>query len=374
MTVNVLVIEDNESQLSDIIELLGSMNSDDINYCADTYGSFVEGVKALDEYDYDIAIVDLCKGDPSENNVDRPGLTVLEKIQKTSFIPVVFYTGIAHTIKDLESPMVGVINKAEGVRQLESELNNIINSGLGLIKKKLKKHVNESLTNFFWGAVHENKNVFSSSDELSIGYLMLRRLANSLSKENIKEILGDEKISGEKAHPMEFYVYPITSNEYETAEILIIDDTHYGVILTPSCDFVNTDKRKRKADCVILAYCKKLSNMEEYIAYSDSMSKANLKKLTSYVSDSKGDRYFFLPRTPFLEDHLVVDFQDVLTVPYGKLEKSKRIAKLDSPFAESMHTSFIRYCNRVGYPDLDKEYIMTSIKEEIEASRKEKGK
>ena len=46
-------------------------------------------------------------------------------------------------------------------------------------------------------------------------------------------------------------------------------------------------------------------------------------------------------------------------VKYEDLHSNyKRIAKLDSPFAEAMTTRFIRYYNRVGYPDIDVDYIL----------------
>lgn len=38
-----------------------------------------------------------------------------------------------------------------------------------------------------------------------------------------------------------------------------------------------------------------------------------------------------------------------------------RIAKLDNPFAQSMTASFIRYYNRIGFPDIDVEYVLNKL-------------
>lgn len=59
----------------------------------------------------------------------------------------------------------------------------------------------------------------------------------------------------------------------------------------------------------------------------------------------------------------VIDFQDKTTVDYSSLKADfERIAKLDSPFAQSMTSSFIRYYNRIGFPDIDTEYVINNLK------------
>ena len=73
------------------------------------------------------------------------------------------------------------------------------------------------------------------------------------------------------------------------------------------------------------------------------------------------DRYFFLPSTPFI-DNRVIDFQNKIMVVYDDLKtKYTRLAKLDSPYAQAMSTRFIRYYNRIGFPDLDAAYVWARI-------------
>ena len=48
-------------------------------------------------------------------------------------------------------------------------------------------------------------------------------------------------------------------------------------------------------------------------------------------------------------------------VKYDDLKTYTRVAKLDSPYAESMVSSFIRYYNRIGYPDIDSELILKAL-------------
>jgi len=86
--------------------------------------------------------------------------------------------------------------------------------------------------------------------------------------------------------------------------------------------------------------------------------------ISSIIETRKSDRYFFLPKTPFIEENRVIDFQNKEMVSYESLSDPKnyeRIAKLDSPFAESMVASFIRYYNRIGFPDIDTDYILSNL-------------
>ena len=48
-------------------------------------------------------------------------------------------------------------------------------------------------------------------------------------------------------------------------------------------------------------------------------------------------------------------------VDYTDLSTFQRIAKLDLPYAQSMVSSFIRYYNRIGFPDIDSEYIFQNL-------------
>ena len=47
---------------------------------------------------------------------------------------------------------------------------------------------------------------------------------------------------------------------------------------------------------------------------------------------------------------------------YDDLKSFKKIAKLDDPYAQSMISSFIRYYNRIGFPDIDSDYVIANLK------------
>ena len=253
-----------------------------------------------------------------------------------------------------------MVNKGHGgIDQLKVEIERIIGSNIALIKRKINDHIKITLRDYFWKTVHDNKNLIEPiKNDVSLGYLLLRRLANSLSKENIKSLLGDDKIEEGKAHPMEFYIYPPHTSEYELGEILLKEGIYY-VVLTPSCDFVKEGKRPRKVGQILLAVATPLKETENFKKYIGNKEKYK-QSLASLIESRKGDRYFFLPGTPFI-DHLVLDFQNKTMINYENLKDYERITKLDTPFAESMSSSFVRYYNRIGFPDIDSDYIINDL-------------
>lgn len=359
MNLNILFVEDDDMLRKNLVKLFDKEIIGGHTLITSGASTFEEGMRLVEENDYDIVILDLYKGEPKDGN-EKLGLEVLKHIQSVAFIPVIFYSGLTKDLAGIESEIVGVVNKGhDGIEGLKIEIERIIGSNIALIKRKINEHVKMTLRDYFWKTVHDNKSVIEPiKDEVSLGYLLLRRLANSLSKENIKSLLGDDKIQDGKAHPMEFYIYPPNSEEYELGEILLKDGTYFTV-LTPSCDFITEGKRQRKVGRILLAIAMPLKETEFFKKY-DGNNERYKQSFVELIESRKGDRYFFLPGTPFIE-HLVLDFQNKIMISYEDLENYERITKLDTPFAQSMSSSFVRYYNRIGFPDIDSDYIINKL-------------
>ena len=354
----VLFIDDDPKILKDVAELLQGSKTNNYQIEKVDTGDFQKGMNLLKSEEYDLVVLDLCKGEPAPES-EKIGEDILKEIQSKVFVPVIFFTGLPGHVEDLSSHMIRVVNKGEGIEALESEITFIAKSGMIPLKKQIFGITQESLRYFFWEFVHQKKDIIDQiKDEISLGYLLLRRLAHSLSKEQIRELLNDDKILEGKAHPMEFYIYPNDEGEYECGEILQKGEEIF-IILTPTCDFVQSENRPRKAEKVLLAAANALEKTKEYQKYLDNPVKFK-QSLSSLIESRKGDRYFFLPGTPFISNY-VIDFQDKLMMSYDDLKGYTRIAKLDDPFVQSMISTFTRYYNRIGFPDLDSEYILSQI-------------
>jgi len=370
MDVRILLIDDDATICEQVKTLLNDEIIGGHNINLEYLTNFDDAKKALSEKDYDLIVLDLFRGRPAENNNDRPGEIVLDEIKKSCFIPVIFFIGLVKPVEHLQSDIVRVLRKTDGVERLKVEISAILDSGLPFIKKKLNGYVRETVRGYFWDFVHPNWKIFRNiTDEISLGYLIVRRLANSLSKERIKEMLGDSRISPDSVHPMEFYIFPPTQQEYEFGDILKKDNIFY-VILTPSCDFILRDVKRagqslkeRKATKILLCECSPLSETDEYKKFKQTSEpgKDVTESITKLIKNNRSDRYFFIPIAPFIPNS-VIDYQKIIVVPqYDNLKNYEKLAKLDAPFSQSMQASFIRYYNRIGHPDIDVDCILKSL-------------
>jgi len=361
MDLKVIVIDDEEPIRKQLVGIFNGSQFGDHKLIVSAADDFDKGLIEIEVNDYDFVILDLFKGKPSEKS-EKPGYDILLKIQSMAYIPVIFYSGLTKDLEALKSEIVGVVNKGDGIEALRKEVERIVSSNLGLIKKQVYEHIRVVLRDYFWDTIHNKKELFLHvQDDVSLGYLLLRRVAYSLSKENIKNILNDKRVKEGKTHPMEFYIFPSLNGEYEAGEILERDKEIY-IILTPSCDFVEdkANRRDRKVGPVLLAYANPLCCTNEYKKFKTTANKENRGNLQKLIESRTSDRYFFLPGTPFI-DNLVIDFQNIMIIPYQHLQEFSRLAKLDEPFAQSMLASFIRHYNRVGFPDIDADFVISKL-------------
>ena len=356
-----LYIEDDRENRESLVKLLNDDILDNCKVNIEAVETFDHAIEKISSTLYHIIILDIYKGAPN-NGGEQAGLQILEQIQSKCFIPVIFYSGNTKDVQDLKSQIVGVVTKGgEGFEGLKREIQRLIKFNLTFIKEKIHACLEKELKNYFWEIIHKQRDKFKAEkNDFSLGYLMLRKFGSSLSRDKISGILGDDSLNKEKVHPMQFYIYPAISGEYECGEILQKDQEVF-VILTPSCDFIKRNNRSRKVGDVLLAKTTLLSNTDEYKGYQSKKDDNNKKEnLIRLIESRKGDRYFFLPQTPFIENR-IVDFQSKEMVKYGDLATYTRVAKLDSPYAESMISSFIRYYNRIGYPDIDSDLIVNAL-------------
>lgn len=394
----ILYIEDEKEAREKLVDLLQSEIVGNLEIEIDASADFETAINTISNYQ--MVILDIFKGKPGPNS-SASGEDVLKKIQDTFFIPVIFYSGNVGSVKHLKSQLIGVVTKGdEGVDGLKVEIKRLAKHNLPFLRERIHAHLENELRSYFWGVIQKQNDIFPiDTDDYSLGYILLRNFADSLSKENIKKIIGDDIINEDKVHPMEFYIYPIDgTKEYESGELVRRKSNNdICIILTPSCDFVKRSNGTRKVESVLLANTILLTNTQEYTKYlgvkkenenkakyeemldnvktddekkelKEKIKKAqasisNLKStFAQFINSGKGDRFFFLPGTPFV-DNRVIDFQKKEMVSFQSLQDEfERVAKLDSPFAQSMVSSFIRYYDRIGFPDIDTDYVINHLK------------
>jgi hypothetical protein len=254
-------------------------------------------------------------------------------------------------------------------------MKEIFATGLPRINRALMRLLETSQRDYMWEFAAEHWQEFSDSSNHSVlAYLLARRLAQSLSLSGpgIKQLfedLGDPDgavTNISRVHPGRYYILPPVMPSFLAGDLYIEqpEESHrYMILLTPSCDLYTDRARSMKAEQILLARCKLLSELEEYQQWENSQSPRSSRVKNALLSkiEIKSERYYFLPKAITIPN-LVIDFQQLVTMTVEQFSNLKRIASLDSPFAEAVQARFSRYFGRLGTPDLDINKVFPGLK------------
>jgi CheY-like chemotaxis protein len=358
-----LVVEDQAAIADELLEAIPRFVDPPDTAEGELCRTFPEAAGRLKSVLYDVLILDL-KDDSSDWHLteDEPaGIKIFDELKKTRFVPVVFYTALAHKVRSEQTSFVRVVEKTETIDRVKEEVRRVLATQL----PALTRQIEEIQRSYMWDFVSANWRQFDTAREKGdLAYLLARRLALSFqrkAKTMALRVSGEASLVDEQEtiHPMQMYVYPPLGGRRSAGDILhgtIGSDEGHWLILTPSCDFEQRGRLTR----VIVAMCKPLAGHVEYCTWQQS-NQADSEALKCLIGDNRKktqpERFKFLPGTFFLPD-LVVDFQELRAVPHGDVERLKAVASLDSPFAEAVSARFARYYGRLGTPDLDKDVVI----------------
>lgn len=370
----ILFVDDDIEVCNQVKEFLESESVLDSNAYpqVEILDDFDDALKTLEMHRFDLVILDVRIGSHDLEREEEAGSTTLEAIRQRRFVPIIFYTGLPHLVRDQETPLVRVVEKTEGLSRLLDVVKGIFISQLPTVNRALIRHLEAVQRDYMWDFVAAHWDKFGNMpDRAALAYLLARRLALSLSGPGIQQLaqdLGDrgkaEAVEG-LAHPMQLYVMPSIEASPLSGDLYqgqIGDKPGYWILLTPSCDMV---MGRVKAEKVLVASCLRLEDQPEYQKWIQGKSKPTKNKLMNLLKNKRGDgyqpeRYFFLPGA-FIFPDLIVDFQQLHCLSYEELSNMERLASLDNPFAEALVSRFARYFGRLGTPDLDIDAVMQNL-------------
>lgn len=151
-----------------------------------------------------------------------------------------------------------------------------------------------------------------------------------------------------------------------------LEEAPLGIVLTNACD-VQWDKASFILIAPLLPAKDILQNSHEFIqvvknSEDNELSKSKTKSLNSFLNKFIHNiniaRYFFIDPTPVYSSlpHLLVDFQNLLTIPYSKVNSLNIIAQLDSPHREKLILHFASYISRIAVDRVDEESYQDTLK------------
>jgi len=341
----------------------------------ETLTDFDKALEALEARRFDLVILDLRLGPHDETREEEAGTRTLQAIQQRRFVPVIFYTALPHLVRDLETPLIRVIEKGPNPEPLLEAVRNIFATRLPTVNRALIRHLETVQRDYMWEFVAKHWERFGdTADRTALAYLLARRLAMSLSGPGIQQLaqdLGDTTGVGATeglVHPMQYYMMPPVEKSPLAGDLYrgqIGDQNGYWVLLSPSCDLV---MGREKAEWMLLARCLPLTEQTEYQGWQTGLLQPSgtvERRLRDILRNNRqggqAERFYFLPGAMTLPD-LVVDFQQLVTLPRERMTTLERLASLDSPFAEALLARFARYFGRLGTPDLDLEVIINRLR------------
>ena len=332
--------------------------------------SFDDALAHLEEYRIDLVVLDIRLGNGPAAD-DQAGLRTRSAIHETRFVPIVFYTGLPNYADSLDDdPFVAVVTKGEDPSVLVQCVDHLLASGAPGVQRALIRELEGVIRHFMlkYVAPRWAEEFTGESGKAVLAQILARRLSVALTGTELSRVLqglGLPPLS-DSVNPRRYYVIP------PVAATSMVGDLHrvaepegtsvtesWSIVLTPTCDLV-----QGKADFALLAGCSLLEYRSEFkdVAGKAGVGKQKKNELEKLLRNAKSSRYHYLPAA-FEIPHLVVDFQDLCTVPRDKLDAMNAIASLDSPYAEELQSRFAGYFGRIGTPDLDWAEVISDIQQ-----------
>ena len=112
-----LIVEDKEDSVRQLQEIAPACVDAPDEVEVDVCSTFREAAARLKTERFDLLILDLKDDSDTTLEADSSpaGLVIFEELKKTRFVPVVFYTALAHKVRSEETSFVRVVEKTEDV-------------------------------------------------------------------------------------------------------------------------------------------------------------------------------------------------------------------------------------------------------------------
>ncbi len=374
---NLLLVEDNETVRRQVREYLSDQSFASRMLNIDDIADLDRALSIVRERKADIIILDIYGGE-ARQGAEQTGITILDNIKRSGFIPVVIYTALPEGLEGHQSAFVRLVGKdAGGLERLKKEITDLFRLRIPQVHRAIVNHLDQTICSYMWGFVQEHWRDFEPlSDKPEFLRLIVQRLALTFAHDGINQMTEEvygapatgQLVSSEIVHPAECYIKPPMGQDPMLGDIRLRQTgggSEYLVVLWPTCDMVSTAGRTPKTDsllCARASLAKDASEIAEWLASPSNNKQKKVERLARNIRDESPDRYHFLPGVWDIPD-LIIDFQALEHIALSNVRAFVCLATLASPFAEALGGRFQKYIGRIGTPDIDLEAIIAQIKE-----------
>ncbi|PJZ28318.1 response regulator [Leptospira kmetyi] len=346
----ILFIEDDPEAVTDAFELSVKSN------WKPKILNFSEANEELQSFKPDVIILDLFKNSPGTMH-ENAGESSFKFIWEKRFCPVVIYSSDPDSLPDDEEienhPFVKKVKKGkDSHKEVVSTIKSFENH-VGALKET-EAHFEQEMSTVLKKVA---PNIFNFFEEPlrkdALTRACRRRLAASMD---------DYAAEGSFLANWEQYIFPVISKDLLLGDILFLKDSdhdkpeNYFIILTPSCDLVNTAFRKPKVKNVLVAQCCSIEEGKNFSELLKTKDKEKLKKkLRLALTAGYFDSLFPLPALRNLLPHMFANLKSLKLIPFEEIGDERtnyiRKASVDSPFREMISWAYTQVAGRPGVPD-----------------------
>ena len=309
----------------------------------------------LDTFRPDIVILDLLEGPVPEQNAT--GLEDYDLVWNERFCPLVVYSAHPEIVTDQypPHPFVKSAKKGSDLTQLTTAIDALRPNVDSL--RDAEKHMRKQ----FALAVRDVAPYAFEAYETPAD--RIQAIVRS-GRRRLAALMDAELETGQKLASWEHYIYPPIGQDLQLGDILMRvgsakdDPDNFRLVLSPSCDLVESHERTPKVADVLVARCCSIKDGLKLIGLQSTTSKAKLKErfstiLTQGYSDAMHPIASLVERIPCM----VANLKNLELLAFAMIgtaeDQYERIASMDSPFRELVSWSYLQVAGRPGLPDRD---------------------
>lgn len=359
----ILLIEDDEATLGELLATVPEVLND-FHLSWEPCQKFDEAINKIKLRRYDLIVSDIYvdeRGQKKSYSISETGAgEAITVVQKSRFTPMLAITDGSKPEDFPESPFIRFADKSNP-DSISDELRLLLETGIPTIARRLHDELDQDASLYLWQFLQKNWQRLAPHNPATLERLIRKRAAFQLGRLDLTLAPPAEV---ETVDGSEFYIYPpVTPDLLHLGEFLKKKDSNYFcVVLTPHChlttqpgdtqpraDFVLTVSAVDARELITTKYPIKANGKT-----ADEIKESIRKRIQGPAGIGRpAGRYWFLPA--FLDiPELYCDFLQVNSIEYSTLLRDyDQIAVIDTPFAESMQSSFVSFYSAVGTPNLD---------------------
>lgn len=342
-----LFIEDQKESIKPVLDLIKGQKE-----MHPEFSEFEDAEDKIDSHRPDIVILDILEGGDSAK---PEGMKTFDFIRNKHFCPIVVYSAVPEKIDEryIQHPFVKSIQKGSDSPQ---EVMRVLKELYPQVQA-LREGENHIKHNFSCAMREVAPYAF---DAFSDDNLRIETIKRS-GRRRLAALMDEPLPDGTVLACWEQYLFPPVSDDILLGDVLRKkgssdeDPASFHVVLTPSCDLVNSGDRKSKVSRVLVARC---CSMKEGLEHT-SLRNIKGSKLKDRLPSMMLTSGYFEALIPFpylkgkiptmvanLRDLDLIDIQDI-----GLQRPFLRVASLDSPFRELIAWAYLQTACRPGLPD-----------------------